>query len=79
MRKTQLYTNASIFTCRFVDGLEAAHFVPPEARVLIASRFAEDSENIAATSDVAIVPALTNECNTMEIAGVESEEIIFRL
>lgn len=44
--------------------------------MLIASRFAEESETIAAISDVAIVPALTNEYNAMDIAGVESEHMI---
>ena len=44
--------------------------------MLNASKFAEESETIAATSDVAIVPALINESSAMDIAGVESEHTI---
>lgn len=69
----------SLLTCRFIEGLETGQLVPPKASMLIASRFAEESETIAAISDVAIVPALRNEYSAMDIAGVESEHMISEL
>ena len=56
--------------------MEAGLLAPSKASMLNASKFAEESETIAATSDVAIVPALINESSAMDIAGVESEHTI---
>lgn len=66
----------SLLTCILIDGLEAGLLVVPKARMLNASKFAEERETIAATSDVAIVPALINEYSAMDIVGVESEHTI---
>ncbi len=65
--------NLLILTCKFIDGSEATT-VLPEATALIAPRFAEESERMAAASAVAIVPIVTNECSAMDIAGVESAQ-----
>lgn len=46
-----------------------------EERVPIAPRFADETEKIAAASDVANIPAVTKECNAIDIAGVESVQI----
>jgi len=59
-----------------MDGLETGLLVPPKARMFNASKFAEESETIAATNDVAIVPALIKEYSAMDIAGVESKDTI---
>jgi hypothetical protein len=66
--------NLLILTCKFIDGSEATTVVLPEATALIAPRFAEESERMAAASAVAIVPIVTNECSAMDIAGVESAQ-----
>lgn len=61
-----------LLTCRFFEGSEATKFVLPECRLPIAPRFAEERERIAAVNDVANIPAVTNECSAVDIAGVES-------
>lgn len=40
--------------------------------MLVAPRFAEESERIAAAREVANTPAVTKECRAVDIAGVES-------
>lgn len=70
-----MHGNFFIITCRFIDGLEATKSVLPELRVPSIPRFAEEIDRIAAASDVANIPAVTNECSAVDIAGVESEQL----
>lgn len=61
-----------MLTCRFIDGSEATKLLLAELSLLIAPRFVEESERIAAASVVAKTPEVTNECSAVDIAGVES-------
>lgn len=66
-----LLLNNLNLTCRFIKESEATTLILSEA-IPTAPRCALEIERIAAANDVANIPALTNDCNAIDIAGVES-------
>lgn len=61
-------------TCIFIEESEAITLILSEATLPTAPRCADEIERRAAASDVANIPALTNDCNAIDIAGVESAQ-----
>lgn len=59
-------------TRRFLDGSDMSTLLSPLVILPIAARFAEETATMAAASDVARIPAVTNEYSATDPAGTKS-------